>query len=138
MIRAAIISLVVVVGGYAADLDASRLAVAIALREGYRGHDGAAGERGPWQIKAEVWTMHMPGIPFAQARQTAPARACALKHIAWLAEQLKARGVAVTPFNLAAAWNAGLTGYTTGRAPDRAYHYAADVAAIYNAKPISP
>lgn len=131
MIRAALIFLLVVVGCSAANVDADRLAGALRLREGYRGRDGAAGERGPWQIKAEVWAMHMPGIPFAKAREEAPARACALKHIAWLAGRLEARGVAVTPFNLAAAWNAGLTGYTTGRAPERAYHYAADVAALY-------
>jgi len=131
VIRAGLIAIAVLVGAHGAELDAPRLTGALRLREGYRGLDGRLGERGPWQLRESVWRQHMPGMSFAMARQEAPARACALKHIAWLARQLEARGVPATAFNIAAAWNAGLEDYTTGRAPVRAYRYAADVARLY-------
>jgi len=70
-------------------------------------------------------------LPFALAREERYARACALKHLAWLAAKLEARGVPASPFNLAAAWNAGLARYTSGRAPERAYHYALRVELLY-------
>lgn len=125
-----------VANGLAA-LDHARMADAFDQYEtppGWDGRDGAARERGPFQFREITWRQHMPGRPFAEARQAAPARACALKHIAWLARSLEARGVPATPFNLAAAWNAGLDTYTTGRAPERAYHYAAAIERIYASK----
>lgn len=132
MIRALVLLLSVVVGCFAADLDADRLAVVLAQREGYRGVDGGLGELGPWQIREITWGQHMPGVQFSEARKPGPARACALKHIAWLIEQLERIGVPATSFNVAAAWNAGFKQYTTGRAPVRAYRFAADVEALYH------
>jgi hypothetical protein len=117
------------VASRAADLP--RLADAIRAAEGYRGAPGALGEEGPYQIRAITWRQHMPGKPLAMARQEAPARACALKHLAWLAASLEARGVPASAFNLAAAWNAGLERYLSGRAPERAYAYARRVEAIH-------
>ena len=131
MIRAGLIAIAVLVGAHGAELDAPRLAGALRVREGYRGLDGRLGERGPWQLRRSVWSRQMPGIDYAWARPYGTARACALKHIAWLARCLEARGVPATAFNIAAAWNAGLEDYTTGRAPVRAYRYAADVERLY-------
>ena len=119
-------------GEHAASVDLPLLADAIRTVEGYRGQPGALGEEGPYQIRAITWRQHMPGIAFARAVHEPTARACALKHLAWLARNLEARGVPATAFNLAAAWNAGLDRYTTGRAPERAYAYALRVEAIYD------
>ena len=41
--------------------------------------------------------------------------------------------MAATPFNLAAPWNAGLEGYTGGKAPVGAYPFAGDVQNLYAA-----
>ncbi|MBA4136735.1 MAG: hypothetical protein C0518_05405 [Opitutus sp.] len=131
MIRAAVIYALLVVSASAA-VDSERLVDALREREGYRGRPGALGEAGPYQIRAQTWAQHMPGVPFARAREEGPARACALKHVAWLRAQLAARGVEPSVFNLAAAWNAGLARYVSGRAPERAYRFAADVEAIYS------
>jgi hypothetical protein len=133
MIRALAISALLVVTAHAG-VDVDRFVDALREREtGNRPvRDGAAGERGPWQITGRVWSLQMPGKPFAQARQYGPARACAVKHVRWLAAQLQARGVHASAFNLALAWNAGLEGATRGRAPERAYEYARAVEALYN------
>lgn len=138
MLRAAFIFCGFLVSGLSAlssqlQADPARLLIAIRTVEEWQGRDGASGERGPWQITRAVWSLHMPGISFAKARQEGPARLCALKHIAWLTRQLEARNVPATAFNLAACWNAGLTGYTTGRAPVRAYEYAGRVENLYQA-----
>lgn len=111
--------------------DLGRLADCIRSEEGYRGRPGTLGEEGPYQIRAITWQQHMRGTAFAMARQEGPARACALKHLAWLSRSLEARGVPASAFNLAAAWNAGLERYVSGRAPERAYAYARRVESLY-------
>lgn len=136
MIRAALLFLLVVVGASGANFDAARQADALRLREGYRGRPGALREEGPYQIREVTWRQHMGSMPFAMARQEGPARACALKHIRWLAGQLEARDLEVSPRAVAVAWNAGLARYLSGRAPERAWHFAADVAALYEAAAI--
>jgi len=123
----------------ALEIDAACLADALRVREGYRGRPGALGEAGPYQLREITWRQHMQSssdiaerLPFGWAIDPRLSRICALRHIAWLAAQLEARGVPATPFNVAAAWNAGLDRYITGRAPERAYRYASDVEALYN------
>lgn len=135
MIRAAVMSLVLAVSASAADIDVGRFLDAVRQVEEWNGRDGRAGERGPWQITAAVWSMHMPGISFAQARQEGPARACAVKHVAWLRSRLRAQrhgvGVADNAFNLALCWNAGFSRTITGRAPLDSYDYARRVQNLY-------
>lgn len=120
-----------VVAAQASELDATRLAGALRVREGYRGVDGRLGELGPWQLREITWRQHMAGKPFAMARQEGPARLCAERHIEWLRRELRRIGLPDSVFNVAAAWNAGLDRYTTGRAPERAYLYARDVERLY-------
>jgi hypothetical protein len=78
---------------------------------GWDGRPGPAGELGEWQITAAVWRQHMPGMPFAKARQHRHARACALKHVRWLVAQLDRHGYEPTPARVATAWNIGLTAF---------------------------
>jgi hypothetical protein len=105
----------------AAVLDVGRLADQLRAVENWRGQDGAAGERGPYQISRAVWQNRMPGVAFSQARLEGPARECATRHIAWLRSGLRAAGWADTPYNIALAWNAGLERTLSGsaRAPSR-------------------
>ncbi len=119
MIRAAVILLLVAVGAHAADLDAPRFLGAIRAVEAWHGHDGRAGERGPWQITRDVWAMHMPGRPFAEARQAGPARACAVKHLAWLRDHLHAAGADLHLIRAASdrGEHAHQPGYFSGQAP---------------------
>lgn len=115
----------------AATLNVPALATALRQAEGYRGRDGAAGERGPWQLTLAVWQKHMPGIPFAQARLEAPARACALKHIEWLHQELQKAGWQGSVYEIALAWNAGLTRTLEGRAPRASENFAVRVVNLY-------
>lgn len=138
MIRAALIFLCVasvVPVTHAAVIDHARLLDAIRQVEEWDGRDGSAGERGPWQITAAVWKKHCPAWSFDRARATRYARVCAERHLEWLAAGLRRHGIEPTPYALALAWNAGLTGATTGRAPVRAYEYARRVENLYQAKP---
>ena len=137
MIRAAIIFLALALSAHAADIDVDRFVEAIRQVENYRGRDGRAGERGPWQITAAVWSMQMRGTPFAEARHEWPANACALKQVAFLRAELLARGVDDNAFNLALCWNAGFTAATAGRAPVLAYDYARRVVALLELRPCS-
>ncbi len=134
MIRALVIFLALTLAASAAVLDVPRFLGAIRTVEDWHGRDGHAGERGPWQITRAVWAMHMPGRPFAEARQEGPAYACALKHLDWLRGRLAVQRPVVddNAFNLALCWNAGLTATITGRAPLASYIYAGRVSNLYH------
>jgi hypothetical protein len=95
--------------------------------EQWDGRDGAAGELGPYQIRAATWRQHMGDLPFPKAREERWGRECARRHLAWLQEQLAAAGVDPSAFNLALAYNAGLQAVLRGRAPVRAYQHATRV-----------
>ena len=132
MIRVAVIFVTLALAAQAAVLDVPRFLSAVRQVEDWNGRDGRAGERGPWQITAAVWAMHMPGRPFAEARREGPAYACALKHATWLRARLVAAGADDNAFNMALCWNAGADGTLRGRAPDRSYDYAVRVRNLYH------
>ena len=137
MIRAALLSAVLVSAISApsalhgSELDHERLADAIRIREGWQGRDGAKGERGPYQLTWKVWRDRMHLQSWSLARSERQGRQCALSQIVWLSEQIEAAGLNATPFNIALAWNAGLSAVLAGRAPVSSYHYATDVANLY-------
>jgi hypothetical protein len=82
---------------------------ALEMTEASYGKIGRAGEVLPSQLSPA--TVHDHGMdPLANLR--------------WLKKEFAKRGVAQLPFNYALAWNAGLTGATTGRAPISSYRYA--------------
>ena len=102
--------------------------------ENFEGRDGAAGERGPYQIMEATWRQHMPGVPFSEARKEGPGRACALKHIRWLREQLAAASCSDGVFMTSLAYNAGLDRTLSGRAPVKSYQRAGRVENLYKAR----
>ncbi|MDP2227156.1 MAG: hypothetical protein Q8J78_06735 [Moraxellaceae bacterium] len=123
------------VSSCATTVDEARLLHAMRQVEEWDGRDGARGERGPWQITGAVWSMHMPGRPFAEARHEGPARECALRHLAWLRAQLRARGCDDGAFMVALTWNAGLARTLSGKAPMRAYNHALRVENLHRHRP---
>jgi hypothetical protein len=83
---------------------------------------GRLGELGAYQFRREVWFQHTCA-PFSQAR-TAFADEVAARHYRWIGDSLRAAGLPLTPWNLAAAWNCGVTGVRTGRIPRKTRDYA--------------
>jgi hypothetical protein len=131
MIRLVLISLALTLGVHAAELNAARLADQIRKVEDWNGNDGRHGERGPYQVTRAVWRQHIPDEPFILARQEDWGRACALKHIAWLRQQLRRAGLDDNAHTVALAYNAGLTAVLKGKAPMDSYDYALRVENLY-------
>jgi hypothetical protein len=81
-------------------------------------------------------------VPFRQAINREVSDTIAVKHYEWLKRGLEAAGVPATPYNIALAWNGGLSAVISGRSPRVAHDYAqravnlaaAYDAAAYNAK----
>jgi hypothetical protein len=65
---------------------------------------GRAGERTAYQITREVWEEETD-LPWSAAFDEYMAKLIALRHLKTLERRLLSRGVAVTPFSLALAWN---------------------------------
>lgn len=84
---------------------------------------GPFGELGAYQFRATTWQMHTT-VPFRQALDRAVADRVAVKHYEWIKRGLERGGVPATSYNIALAWNAGLTAAINGRAPRVAHDYA--------------
>jgi hypothetical protein len=98
----------------------SALLEAIRLRENSHTR-GAAGELGPYQM-----------VPKTVRDAGGYDRAAATRHLMWIERQLARKRVAVSAFNIALCWNAGLERATSGRAKESSYWYATDVERIYH------
>jgi hypothetical protein len=88
---------------------------------------GAYGELGAYQFRPATWRMHT-NLPFERALDRTVSDMVAVKHYDWLKRQLEKSGLAATPYNIALAWNGGLTAAVTGRAPRAAHDYASRAA----------
>jgi hypothetical protein len=75
---------------------------------------GRHGELGPYQFRQTTWKQHT-SIPFSQACEPAVSRLVAGFHYDWLVGQLRNLGLAVTDYNLAKAWNMGVTAVRLNR-----------------------
>jgi len=84
---------------------------------------GSRGELGPYQFLPHTWRMHTR-VPFQQAVHRAQSDAVAVKHYEWIKSGLVAAGIDPNPFNIALAWNCGLSAVTGGRIPAVSYGYA--------------
>lgn len=84
---------------------------------------GRFGELGPYQFRPTTWRMHTTR-PFSQATQRAAADEVAVKHYEWIKASLERAGVDANPFNIAMAWNTGVTNVLKGRVPSVTYNYA--------------
>jgi hypothetical protein len=84
---------------------------------------GPAGELGAYQFREQTWAMHTRR-PFRDALIRAVSDEVAISHYEWLRAGLKRNGLEVSAYNIALAWNAGLTAVVKGRAPKSARYYA--------------
>ncbi len=87
---------------------------------------GPYGELGAYQFRRATWQMHTTE-PFHLANHRATADKVAVKHYEWLRTGLLRNGIAATPYNIALAWNAGLTAVVKGRVPSASRNYASRV-----------
>lgn len=87
---------------------------------------GRNGELGPYQFQERTWHMHTKK-PFSLATQREHAEEIAVKHYEWLREGLVRNGIAATPYNIAQAWNAGLSAVINDRIGPRTRSYARQV-----------
>jgi len=88
---------------------------------------GAFGELGPYQFRPQTWRMHTRK-PFEWAVERVHADEVAVKHYEWLRRELQEAGIDPSPYNIALAWNSGLTSVISGRVPRVTYDYANRVA----------
>lgn len=87
---------------------------------------GPHGELGPYQFRERTWRMHTD-MPFSLAIQREHADKVAVIHYEWLRRGLERNGIAPTPYNIAMAWNAGLSAVVNGRIGSRTRTYAQQV-----------
>lgn len=112
---------------------------ALALVEtphGVPARPGPAGETGRWQLTPAVRADRGGELRARGERVTDEAIARA--QVRWLAEQLQAAGVDPVPFNVALAWNAGLTRVRESTVPVVAYDFAGRVRNLVETKTTNP
>lgn len=87
---------------------------------------GSKGELGPYQFRSQTWRLHT-SRPFGHAVRRDAADEVAVKHYEWIRRGLQAAGIDPNPYNIALAWNSGLTAVVSGRVPTSTYRYAEQV-----------
>ena len=84
---------------------------------------GRHGELGAYQFRSMTWRMHT-SIPFSRAINRETSDSVAVMHYEWLKKGLEAARKPATPYNIALAWNGGLSAAISGRSPRAARDYA--------------
>jgi hypothetical protein len=84
---------------------------------------GPRGELGPYQFRLDTWRMHST-LPFARANDRATSDRVAVEHYEWIKRGLERARLPASPYNVALAWNGGLSAVQKGRAPRAAHRYA--------------
>jgi len=90
---------------------------------------GPFGELGAYQFRRSTWYNYTT-LPFEYARERTHSDAVAIKHYEWLKRGFERAGLAVTPYRIALAWNAGLSATLNGRIPAATHQYAKRVTNI--------
>ncbi len=84
---------------------------------------GRHGELGAYQFRRATWDMHTK-LPFELALDRDASERVAIKHYEWLKRGLLRNGIPDTPYNIALAWNGGLTAVIRGSVSRGARDYA--------------
>ena len=84
---------------------------------------GPYGELGAYQFRQATWRMHT-SVPFARALDRSASDDVAIRHYEWLKQGLVRNGLEATPYNIALAWNGGLSATVRGTVPAAARDYA--------------
>lgn len=131
--RLATLALFATLPASAAQIDLAKLLDAIQAVEGWHGHDGLAGERGPFQFTRAAW-QETTSLPFALARNETISRAIAARRIRRIALGLERIKWESSPYELALIWNSGLTAVLRNRAKPAQISYARRVENLYYEK----
>lgn len=92
---------------------------------------GAHRERGRWQLTEAVRVDRTRDLLAAGYKNAIHDETIAGAQILWIRHRLIVNGCKdPTPFDIALAWNAGVHGKLSGKAPDKAYDYAARFSAL--------
>jgi hypothetical protein len=84
---------------------------------------GPYGELGAYQFRQTTWRMHT-SVPFSRALDRSASDDVAIRHYEWLKQGLVRNGLEATPYNIALAWNGGLSATVRGSVPAAARDYA--------------
>ena len=84
---------------------------------------GSRGELGPYQFRASTWQKYSKK-PFRLANERAAADEVAVQHYEWIKERLASAGIDPNTYNIALAWNCGISAVINGRVPTQTYNYA--------------
>lgn len=84
---------------------------------------GPRGELGAYQFRVGTWRMHTD-LPFERALDRSLSDLVAVRHYEWIKRGLENARMPVTSYNVALAWNGGLTAAISGKSPRRAHDYA--------------
>ena len=84
---------------------------------------GKFGELGAYQFRRGTWHMHTR-LPFERALNRSASEEIAVLHYEWLVRGLARNGLPTTPYNIALAWNGGLSSVVKGRSSRAAHDYA--------------
>ena len=84
---------------------------------------GPDGELGPYQFREATWRRYT-AEPFSRALDRDMSDAVAIRHYEWLKRGLARHGLPATPYNIALAWNGGLSAVLSGRPSSAAVDYA--------------
>ena len=84
---------------------------------------GPYGELGAYQFRPSTWRMHT-SVPFSRALDRSASDKVAVQHYEYLKQGLVRNGVEASPYNIALAWNGGLSATINGTVPAAARDYA--------------
>ena len=125
-----VLAVTVIVKGFATPTPArasSRWEILEAIHAIENPHDvtrpGRHGELGAYQFRSGTWRMHT-SQPFQFALDRAASDEIAVRHYEWIRRGLVRNGCEPSSYNIALAWNGGLTAVVNGRAPAGARDYA--------------
>jgi len=90
---------------------------------------GPCGELGAYQFRSETWRMYSRR-PFSEALDRKCSDEIAVRHYEWIKSGLARGGVAPTVYNIALAWNAGVSAVVSDRIPASSRDYAARVSNV--------
>jgi hypothetical protein len=93
---------------------------------------GPRGELGAYQFREATWRMHTT-IPFEQALDASVSDVIAVKHYEWLARGFQRARMPVSPYNIALAWNGGLSAAIRSKSSHAARNYAERAENLFNA-----
>jgi hypothetical protein len=112
---------------------ASRWATLEAIHQIENPHNSMApgrfGELGAYQFRRETWRMHTRA-PFRQALDRLESDRVAVLHYQWICEELSRRGLPVTSYAIALAWNGGIQAVAGDRATAASLDYAERAATL--------